>query len=289
MSYRFLHTDRDGAVEHVTLNRPAIRNAINDEVVAELHTWALRATTSAGLRAVVLAGAGPIFCAGADVAWMQRTLTYTEEDNLRDARALAEMLEALNTLPLPVIARVQGAALGGGAGLAAIADIVVAADDALFGFTETRLGILPATIAPYVIAKIGATQARRWFLTGQRFDAAAAHAMGLVHRVVPAADLDRAVVEEVAQILAAAPGAIAQAKALIASVAGRPMQDVKELTAQAIASQRVSPEGQEGLRAFLEKREPGWIVEGSRGQGVKGSRGQGVKGSRDRGIKGSRD
>jgi methylglutaconyl-CoA hydratase len=262
MSYRFLQTRRDGAVEHVTLNRPEVRNAINDEVVAELHTWALRATTSAGLRVVVLAGAGPVFCAGADIAWMQRTLTYTEEANLRDARALTEMLEALNTLPVPLIARVQGAALGGGSGLAAIADIVVATDDALFGFTETRLGILPATIAPYVVAKIGATHARRWFFNGQRFDAATAHAIGLVHRRVPAADLDRAVAEEITHILAAAPGAIAKAKALIASVADQPARDVKELTARTIASQRVSPEGQEGLRAFLEKRKPGWIVEG---------------------------
>lgn len=260
MSYRFLQIRRDGPVEHVTLNRPAIRNAINDEVVAELHTWALRATTSAGMRAVVLAGADPVFCAGADIAWMQRTLTYTEEANVRDARAVTEMLEALNALPLPVIARVQGAALGGGSGLAAVADIVVAADDALFGFTETRLGILPATIAPYVIAKIGATHARRWFLPGQRFDAATARAMGLVHRLVPAADLDRAVAEEVAQVLMAAPSAIARAKALIASVADRPARDVKEITARAIASQRVSPEGQEGLRAFLEKRKPGWMV-----------------------------
>ncbi|MPY89533.1 MAG: hypothetical protein GEU99_16600 [Luteitalea sp.] len=258
MSYRFLQTRRDGPVEHVTLNRPDVRNAINDEVVAELHTWALRTAAHAGLRAVVLGGGGRVFCAGADVAWMQRTLTYAEEANLRDALALTEMLDALDRLPVPVIARIQGAALGGGSGLAAIADIVVAADDALFGFTETRLGILPATIAPYVVAKIGTTHARRWFLTGQQFDATTAHAMGLVHRLVPAMDLDRAVAEELAHVLAAAPGAVAKAKSLIGSIVGRPPRDVKELTAQTIAAQRVSAEGQEGLRAFLEKRKPGW-------------------------------
>jgi methylglutaconyl-CoA hydratase len=261
MSYAFLTTARDGAVERLTLNRPEVRNAFNEQVIAELSAWALETRASAArgeLRVAVIAGAGKLFCAGADVAWMAKTVTYTEEDNMRDAAAMSRMFAAIDELPLAVIARVQGAALGGGAGLAAVCDIVVAADDAVFGFTETKLGIVPAVISPFALAKVGRSAARELFLTGARFPASRAREIGLAHKVVPAAELDTAVDGYVAELLTAGPEAVATAKTLIRDVWPRPVSDAMDITAAAIAARRVSPEGQEGLRAFLEKRKPAW-------------------------------
>jgi methylglutaconyl-CoA hydratase len=260
MSYQHLVVERRGAVEYVTLNRPDVRNAFNEHVIAELTAWANTAHQNRDLRAVVLAGAGKVFSAGADAGWMAKMAGYTREDNLRDARAGAEMFLAINTVPAIVIGRIQGAALGGGSGLAAVCDIVVAGADAIFGFTETKLGILPAMISPYVLQKIGGSAARELFLTGMRFDAAKAKSIGLVHTVVAAADLDSAVEELVRESLSASPTAVARAKALIPNVLGQSPADVIEITADAIATQRVSSEGQEGLRAFLEKRPPSWHV-----------------------------
>ncbi len=249
---------RTGAVERVRLARPAVRNAFDNSVVADLSAWAAGAARDPDLRVAVLSGDGPVFSAGADLAWMDRASSYTRDENLRDALAMAEMFESLNSLPFPLVGRVQGVALGGGAGLVAVCDSVVAASDATFGFTEVRLGILPAVIAPFVIAKIGESACRELFLTGARFDAARAHAIGLVHEVVPATDLDRALDARVTNILKGGPHAIAAAKALIPRVAGRQPRDVMALTAEAIAERRVSEEGQEGIRAFLEKRKPHW-------------------------------
>jgi methylglutaconyl-CoA hydratase len=240
------------------LNRPQVRNAFNDEVVAELAAWAASIGTRPHVRVAVLAGSGATFCAGADVAWMSRMLTYTAEENVRDAAAMAAMFEALDTLPVPLIGRVQGAALGGGAGLAAVCDIVVAEDGASFGFTEVRLGIVPAVISPFALAKIGQSAARELFLTGSRFDAPRALELGLVHAVVPPTSLDTTVDRYVHEILLGAPGAIARAKALIPRVAGRSAAEVVDLTTRAIAEQRVSSDGQEGLKAFLDKRKPSW-------------------------------
>jgi len=258
--YQFLAVRRDGPVEYLTLNRPDVRNAFNDEVVAELHAWATSVAATEGVRAVVLAGAGKVFSAGADAAWMARMASVSVADNERDAAATTAMLRAINTLPVAVIGRVHGAALGGGAGLAAVCDIVVAETRTVFGFTETKLGILPAMISPFVLAKIGVSAARELFLTGMRFDAARAQAIGLVHAVAAADELDAAVARYVAEILSAAPTAVAAAKALIPAVAGRTPEDVAALTARTIAAQRGSPEGQEGLRAFLDKRDPSWLV-----------------------------
>ena len=258
MSYQFLTIERDGAVERVTLNRPDVRNAFNEHVIAELTRWAKAAHHDAALRVVVFAGAGKVFSAGADAAWMAKMAGYSHDDNVRDARAGAEMFLAINTVPAIVIGRIHGAALGGGSGLAAVCDYVIADADALFGFTETKLGTLPAMISPYVLQKIGASAARDLFLTGRRFSAAKAREIGLVHEVVPAADLDTAVDRYVAEALTASPTAVARAKALIPNVLGRPTADVMGITAEAIASQRVSAEGQEGLKAFLEKRTPFW-------------------------------
>jgi methylglutaconyl-CoA hydratase len=251
----------DGPVVRVTLDRPDVRNAFNEQLIAELTDWAESVAPSARERVAVLAGTGRMFCAGADVTWMSRMVGASNEENIRDARTLGRMFAALNSLPMPLIGRVQGAALGGGAGLAAVCDVVVAAEDAIFGFTEVKLGILPAVISPYAIAKIGQSAARELFLTGARFSAARAKEIGLVHAIGEEAELDRIVGKYVNDVLTAGPHAVGAAKRLIASVANRAPDDVLEATVEAIARQRVSPEGQEGLRAFLEKRKPSWTAE----------------------------
>jgi methylglutaconyl-CoA hydratase len=212
------------------------------------------------VRVAVIAGAGTLFCAGADVTWMAKAASYSEGENLRDAQALSAMFAALDRLPVPLIGRVQGAALGGGVGLAAVCDVVVADDHAVFGFTEVKLGILPAVISPFALAKIGRSAARELFLTGARFSAAHARDIGLVHRVVAAADLDRGVDAYVQEFLGGGSEAIAAAKSLIAQVADLSIADAGPITARAIAERRVSREGREGLRAFLEKRHPSWSL-----------------------------
>ncbi|HYB96251.1 MAG TPA: enoyl-CoA hydratase-related protein [Vicinamibacterales bacterium] len=258
-NYQFLTVERNGGVERVTLNRPDVRNAFNEHVIAELAAWARRAHADPP-RVVVLAGAGKVFSAGADAAWMAKMAEYSREDNVADARAGAEMFLAINTVPAVVVGRIHGAALGGGAGLAAVCDIVVTDTDAIFGFTETKLGILPAMISPFVLQKIGAGAARDLFLTGRRFTAAKAREIGLVHEVVAAADLDATTDRYVSEALTASPTAVARAKSLIQHVVGKPPADVIDITADAIASQRVSPDGQEGLKAFLQKRAPNWTA-----------------------------
>jgi methylglutaconyl-CoA hydratase len=250
--------EHDGPVLRITLNRPEVRNAFDEEVIQALSAAALRASDDRAIRAVVLAGKGKAFCAGADIGWMAKAIAYSRQENLSDAEDLARLLERLDTLPFPVIGRIQGSALGGGVGLAAICDIAIAADDAVFALSEVKLGILPAVVAPYVLRKIGISAARELFLTGARFDAARAMALGLVHEVVPASELDVAVKRRVDEVLTAGPEGIAKAKALIREIGGLHPEDVIGITTNAIASQRVSEEGQEGLRAFLEKRQPSW-------------------------------
>lgn len=261
MSYRFITIRREGPIERLTLNRPEVRNAFNDEVIAELTAWAQTAGEDKTLRVVLLAGAGKVFSAGADAAWMARMVGYSREDNVKDARAMAQMFRALDSLPVAVVGRIHGAALGGGCGLTAVCDIAVAEETAVFGFTETKLGILPAVISPYVLPKIGPSAARELFLTGMRFSASRAREIGLVHEVVSATGLDAAVGRYVDELLSAAPSAIAAAKRLIPRVWGRSPADAVEITAEAIASQRVSADGQDGLKAFLEKRKPGWALD----------------------------
>ena len=256
MAYRYLLSRREGALEYLSLNRPDVRNAFNDEVIAELTAWAGAAAADTTLRVVILSGEGKVFSAGADANWMAKMIDYSHADNVRDATRMAGMFLALDTLPAAVVGRIHGAALGGGAGLTAICDIAVAEDQAVFGFTETKLGILPAVISPYVLPKIGPSAARELFLTGMRFPAARAKEIGLVHAVVAITQLDQAVDIYVKELLSASPSGIAAAKALIPKVWGRSPADAAEITADAIASQRVSPEGQDGLRAFLEKRKP---------------------------------
>ena len=251
----------DGVVARVTLARPDVHNAFDASLIGEL-----RATFTAfarkgpeQLRVVVLGGDGPTFCAGADIAWMRAAMALDVEGNEQDAMAMADMFEAIDTCPVPVIARVQGAALGGGMGLCAVADLVIAESGARFGFTETRLGILPAVIAPFVVAKIGDSHARALFPGGRRFDAIRAQRIGLVHEVVEGeAALDTAVDAAIDDVLASGPVAVRAAKAVIREVRGLGHGSAKWHTARVIARQRVSDEAREGFAAFDEKRPPAW-------------------------------
>jgi methylglutaconyl-CoA hydratase len=243
-----LRVERDGDLLRVTMARPDVRNAFDAALIAEL----AQAFVDVGrARAVVLAGEGASFCAGADVEWMRSSAELSYEENLEDAMALRRMLEAIDTCPAPVVARVQGHALGGGVGLVACADIVVAHEDAVFAFSEVKLGIIPAVISPFALAKIGPSAARRYFVTGERFDARTALGIGLVHEV--SRDLDGALDGVLRELRSAGPRAARAAKKLVLDA---PLDALE--TAQRIAERRTSDEGQEGLRAFLEKRKPAW-------------------------------
>jgi len=254
-----LERSKEGKVAYVRLNRPEVRNAFNAALIAALTQAFVDLGADPGVRAIVLSGEGPVFCGGADISWMRASLELTFEENVADARAMSDMFRAIDRCPKPVIGKIHGAALGGGAGLAAVCDIVIASADAIFGFTEVKLGIIPAVISPFVLAKIGKSNARALFLTGERFDAKRAHHIGLVHEVVVADTLDVCIERVVNEILTAGPSAVAAAKALIPLVGESTYEKSRELTAQAIAEQRTTPEGQEGLRAFLERRKAGWI------------------------------
>ncbi|MBT3305469.1 MAG: enoyl-CoA hydratase/isomerase family protein [Alphaproteobacteria bacterium] len=243
----------------VTLNRPNVHNAFDDVLMARLIAELQALENDPSVRAIVLAAAGKSFSAGADLNWMQRMAGYSEEENLADAQGLADLMKTMNGLSKPIIARIQGAAFGGGVGLIACCDIAVAAETAKFTISEVKLGLIPAVISPYVVAAIGERQARRYVLTAERFDAKEAYRIGLVHSVVAAEDLDAAVDELVGAICANGPEAVAEAKKMIADVARRPYDDgLIADTAARIARIRVSPEGREGLSAFLQKRKPGW-------------------------------
>jgi methylglutaconyl-CoA hydratase len=245
-----LRIERDGDLLRITLARPETRNAFDAALIAELS----EAFVDVGkARAVLLAGDGPSFCAGADVEWMRASVDLDLDANIADANALRGLLEAIDRCPAPVVARVHGHALGGGAGLVACSDIAIADERTVFAFSEVKLGIIPAVISPFAIAKIGPSWARRYFLTGERFDAATALRIGLVHEVAP--DLDAAVDHVLAELWSAGPRAARHAKKLVLE---RP--DGPE-TARRIAERRTSAEGQEGLRAFLERRSPSWVSE----------------------------
>ncbi|MBI1731470.1 MAG: enoyl-CoA hydratase/isomerase family protein [Gammaproteobacteria bacterium] len=246
-------------VATLTLNRPEKRNAFDEHLIAELSTLLAEIAEKDSVRVVLLRAAGTSFCAGADLDWMRRVAGYDVAANLADAGALATLLNRLDTLPQPVIACVQGAALGGGAGLVCCCDMAVATANATFGFSEVRLGLIPATISPYAIRAIGRRAARRYFLTGERFDAATALRIGMVSEVVHAAALDQSVERLVQALLDAGPRAVREAKRFIEQVAGRPIDsDLIARTSRRIADIRSSPEGREGLSAFLDKRPPAW-------------------------------
>ncbi len=244
----------------VTLNRPDVLNAFDDELIASLIGQLEGLGNDDAVRVVVLTGAGKSFSAGGDLNWMQRTASYSEDENLADAAALARLMNALHGLSKPTIARVQGDAYGGGVGLIACCDIAVAVETARFSLSEVKLGLIPAVISPYVIAAIGERQAGRYMLSAEPFDAAEAKRIGLIHEVAAPDALDAAVNGIVESLLANGPKAMAEVKALIRAVAGRPIEaSLNADTAGRIARIRASEEGREGVAAFLEKRKPGWI------------------------------
>jgi methylglutaconyl-CoA hydratase len=261
-----LRLERDGAEARLTLARPEVRNAFDEVLIGELgeavetlRGWAADPGAGGAPRVAVLTGEGAAFCAGADMNWMKRSVAFTREENEADARRFAGVLRALDELPLPVVARVNGACLGGGMGLISCCDMVVAVESADFGFTEVRLGIAPAVISTFVLPKIGPAAARRYFLTGEIFKAPAAREMGLVHEIArDAAALDVAIDGLIAALRGNGPNAVAAAKRLIREGLSRTRDESIEQTARTIAGLRASPEGQEGLGAFLEKRRPSW-------------------------------
>ena len=255
MAYKTLLVEERDGVVYVTLDRPDVHNAFNDELIAEAVDL-FGAIGSRDARAVVLRGNGPSFCAGADLNWMSRMVSYTREQNVHDSSLLAKMYAVINECPLPVVGRITGAAIGGGVGLVAVCDIAIASPQTKFGLSEVKLGILPAVISPYVIAKIGATHARALFLTGERFDTERALRIGLVHRV--AEDVDAAVADVVGQLKTSGPDAVRECKKLIAHVASHELVAAIPYTIDAIATRRVSAEGQQGMQAFLRKEKAPW-------------------------------
>jgi methylglutaconyl-CoA hydratase len=246
-------------VAEVWLNRPEVRNAFNDGVIAELTAAFATLGADPTLRAIVLGGRGKAFCAGADLSWMRAMADYTWAQNEADASGLAQMLWTLWSCPVPVVGRVQGDCYAGGVGLAAVCDVLLASEGVHFCLSEAKLGLLPATIAPYVLRAMGEQAARRYFVTAERFTAAQAQAMGLVHEVVPADALDAKVAEVVGALVANGPAAVKACKQLVKDVAGAPLTAaLRADTARRIADIRASDEGREGVQAFLHKREPAW-------------------------------
>lgn len=261
MSGELLRVSMDGHVARVTLARPEVRNAFNAELIAALRETfeGFSEPSPETLAAVVLSGEGPFFSAGADVEWMRAAIGLTFEENERDAAAMYAMFAAIDACPVPVIARVQGGAIGGGMGLCAVSDIVVATAGSTFGFTETKLGLLPAVISTFVLRKIGETHARALFLTGERFSTEHARLIGLVHSVVDdEGTLDAHIALVLHELRSAAPNAVRAAKSLIRELRSLPVDEAAATTVARIAEQRASPEGQEGLTAFTQERSPSW-------------------------------
>ncbi len=256
-----IRTDVQGHVATVTLSRPEVRNAFNDEVIAELSQAFTTLGDDARVRAIVLAAEGPAFCAGADLNWMRRMADYTREENLRDAAQLAFMLRTIYECPKPTIARVQGDVYAGGMGLVAACDMAVSVDTAHYCLSEVKLGLIPATISPYVIRAMGPRAAHRWFLTAERFSAAEAHRIGFVHEVVSAERLDATVAELLKALISASPHAVKACKQLVQDVAERDITRLLiERTVEGIADIRASDEGKEGVQSFLQKRKPAWLA-----------------------------
>ncbi len=260
MTHPTLDIRRDSPyVAQVWLNRPEVRNAFNDGVIAELTAAFATLGADPDVRAIVLGGHGKAFCAGADLSWMRAMADYTWAQNEADAKALAQMLWVIWSCPVPIVGRVHGDCFAGGVGLAAVCDVLVAAEGVHFCLSEARLGLLPATIAPYVLRAMGEQAARRYFVTAERFSATQAQAMGLVHEVVPADKLDAKVADIVDALVANGPAAVKACKQLVKDVAGAPLTaELRAHTASRIADIRASSEGREGVQAFLHKRDPAW-------------------------------
>lgn len=255
---RTIRIERDGRVGRVFFDRPDVRNAFNAVMIGELREAFRSLAADEAVRVVVLSGRGTAFCAGADLAWMRDVAKFTREENLRETLDLAECLHDLYLLPKPTVARVNGPAIGGGTGFVAACDIAVASTEARFGLSEVKIGVVPAAISPYVLRRIGESRARQYFLTGERFDARRAEAIGLINAAVAPDELDAKVEGIVSSLLSSGPEALAKAKELITRVPGMGFEEAKRYTAEMIAGLRTSAEGQEGMAAFLEKRKPKW-------------------------------
>ena len=253
---RFEYTQR---VVRIYLNRPEIHNAFNEIMISELLDLYVTISKVDNLRVVVLTGTGKSFCAGADLNWMSGVINYSFEQNYQESLNLAELLYTIYILNKPTIALVNGAAIGGGTGLVAVNDIVIASERAKFSLSEVKLGLVPACISPYVIRKIGENRSRELFLTGQRINSAVANDYGLVNYVVPDDELDEVLEKTISQLISSGPNALKVCKELLSNVPGKTLLENKEYTAEIIAKLRVSEEGQEGMKAFFEKRKPGWI------------------------------
>lgn len=259
-NYRHIESEQRGPARWLWLNRPEVRNAFNEELIADIAQAFADVEASAETRVVVVAARGPAFCAGADLNWMRAMAEFSHADNHADALKVARMFHAVHSCSRPVIARVQGDAYGGGVGLAAACDIVIAADSVNFGLSEVRLGIVAATISPHLVRAMGARQAARYMLTAEKFPAGRARELGLVHEVTRPKDLDGEVERQARVLLSSSPAALAATKRLLADVVESPIDDVLlAATAKCIADARVSPEGREGIAAFLEKRAPAWV------------------------------
>lgn len=257
--YQHLRVERRGIAAFVTLSRPQVHNAFNARLIAELHAAFQALSADDTVRAIVLAGDGRNFSAGADLHWMRASLDLSRDDNIADALRMADMFRAIDSCRHPVIGRIQGAALGGGAGLTAVCDIAIAEEGAKFGFTEARLGITPAVISPFVLRKIGPSHARALFVTAERFDAQRALAIGLIHQIAPPGGLDDTVAAKLRDIGQSGPAGVRAGKLMARTMPQLDDVEARETTAATIADLRTSAEGQEGIRAFLEKRRAGWV------------------------------
>jgi methylglutaconyl-CoA hydratase len=253
-----IRVERTGQVARIVLNRPEIRNAFDDVMIRELRQALAELGNDASLRLVVLTGEGKAFCAGADLHWMRRMLTFTYEENYADALELSRLLREIYDFPRPVVGRINGPAIGGGTGLVAACDIAVAAEDAVFGFSEVKIGLVPACIAPYLLKRVGERYVREYFMTGERLTAAKALECGLVNHVVPAAGLDAAIEQVVHSIIGSGPEALTASKRLVPAIGEMTLDEAGPFTAEVIARMRVGAEGQEGMSAFLERRKPRW-------------------------------
>jgi len=261
MSYETVRVERDGPVARVTLNRPEIRNAFNEVMIAELTEIFADLEKDDDLRCIVFTGEGKAFCAGADLHWMGRVVNYTAEENYADSLALAELMRAMYDCRRPLIGRVNGAAIGGGTGLVAVCDIAIAAESAVLSFSEVKIGLVPACISPFVLKRVGERYGREYFITGKRLSAKEAEACGLVNRAVPDDQLDTVVDEYVKALATSGPEAIATAKRMVRDVADMSLDDAGPYTAKMITELRGTDEGQEGMKAFLERRAPAWKPE----------------------------